>query len=192
MKMKAQNGFTLIEISVVVAIMGVLAVFLAPRFMGQTDRSKAMNMMKLADSARSALEQYHTFCGTPQGVAGNTLPASGKTIEDAIFGGDTNIDPQFLSPTNTCVDRSGVKPMTDLAKKTGTGYASENNPVTLTDVTGGYTGAVFTSVPDTLLKELLATQTDAATLNSAGDSTGNRIRYSAPASSKYTVTILAK
>jgi prepilin-type N-terminal cleavage/methylation domain-containing protein len=187
-----QKGFTLIEAAIVVAILGVITAFIAPRFMEQADRPKAMNMMKLADTARSALESYKRYCGTPKEIAGNTLPANGKSIEDAIFGGDSNIDPQFLSPLSTCADRAGIKPMADLAKKTATGYSSESYPVTLTDVTGGYTGAVFTGVAESLLKELLATQNDADSLNAAGDQTGNRIRYSAPNGKKYTVTVLAK
>lgn len=195
MKLKLKSikakGFTLIEVMVVVAVLGTLVAFLAPSLMGQTDKPKANNMIKVADAARTALTQYNAYCGTPVTVTGNAIILAGKTIEDVIFGGSPNIATAYLSPNNTCVDKSGVRALDRLGKKTATGYSVENYAATFTDITGGYTGTVYQKVPDTILTELLATVVSNPTINPAGDSTGTRIRYSAPTSGLYTVTVLA-
>jgi MSHA pilin protein MshA len=51
---KAARGFTLIELVVVIVILGILAAFAVPRFMGLEAQARAASVNSLAGSLRSA------------------------------------------------------------------------------------------------------------------------------------------
>jgi len=53
-------GFTLIELIVVLAVIGLLLSLAAPRFGAGIDRSKEAVLRQNLKAIRSALEQYHT------------------------------------------------------------------------------------------------------------------------------------
>ena len=61
---KRRNGFTLVELAVVVVIIGVLAAFAVPRFMASVERSKAAEAFNYLATVQSAQERYHARQGT--------------------------------------------------------------------------------------------------------------------------------
>jgi len=67
-----QQGFTLIEIIVVVVIIGILATFVAPKFMGKTDDARVVKAMNDIKALESALDIYkldnYTYPTTDQGL----------------------------------------------------------------------------------------------------------------------------
>ena len=67
-----QQGFTLIEIIVVVVIIGILATFVAPKFMGKTDTARITKAKSDILSLESALDLYkldnYTYPTTDQGL----------------------------------------------------------------------------------------------------------------------------
>ena len=67
-----QQGFTLIEIIVVVVIIGILATFVAPKFMGKTDTARITKAKSDILSLESALDLYKldnfTYPTTDQGL----------------------------------------------------------------------------------------------------------------------------
>lgn len=67
-----QQGFTLIEIIVVVVIIGILATFVAPKFMGKTDTARITKAKSDILSLESALDVYKldnfTYPTTDQGL----------------------------------------------------------------------------------------------------------------------------
>jgi len=76
-----QQGFTLIEIIVVVVIIGILATFVAPKFLGKTDDARIVKAKSDINSIESALDIYkldnYTYPTTDQGLdALVTLPSS--------------------------------------------------------------------------------------------------------------------
>lgn len=67
-----QQGFTLIEIIVVVVIIGILATFVAPKFLGRTDDARITKAKNDIVALESALELYkldnYTYPTTDQGL----------------------------------------------------------------------------------------------------------------------------
>ena len=61
---RARQGFSLIELSVVVVIIGVLAAFGVPRLLQSVEQSKASESFKYLASVRVAQERYQAAQGT--------------------------------------------------------------------------------------------------------------------------------
>ena len=72
---KAQQGFTLIELMIVVAIIGILAAVALPAYQDYTIRAQASEGLSLAEAAKTAISE--TFSNT--GVAPATRVAAGLT-----------------------------------------------------------------------------------------------------------------
>src|SRR5688572_7863999 len=53
-----QEGFTLIELMVVIVIIGILVAIALPNFIGATDRAKLANVKSNAHTAQTILESY--------------------------------------------------------------------------------------------------------------------------------------
>ena len=80
-KKQSQQGFTLIEIIVVVVIIGILATLIAPKFLGRTDDARITKAKNDIKALESALELYkldnYTYPTTDQGLeALVTLPTA--------------------------------------------------------------------------------------------------------------------
>ncbi|MGH8416693.1 MAG: pilin [Pseudomonas sp.] len=74
--MNSQKGFTLIELMIVVAIVGILAAVALPAYQDYTIRAQATELMALTDGAKVAVTEYYQTNGK--------LPA---TADDAGYGG---------------------------------------------------------------------------------------------------------
>lgn len=57
-KCKMRNGFTLVEILVVIGIIGLLAVFLVPNLLGARDKAKEAAVKGVMHSVQLAIEAY--------------------------------------------------------------------------------------------------------------------------------------
>jgi type IV pilus assembly protein PilA len=103
-----QKGFTLIELMIVVAIIGILAAIAIPAYQDYTIRAQVTEGLNLADATKVAVADYYTQNGTfpaaglitaaPAGL-GFTAPATGKysTVDilangviQATYGGQVN------------------------------------------------------------------------------------------------------
>lgn len=63
MKRSIQKGFTLIELMIVVAIIGILAAVALPAYQDYTKRSHVSEGMSLASGAKSAMTEYYASQG---------------------------------------------------------------------------------------------------------------------------------
>ncbi|MES2414310.1 MAG: pilin [Pseudomonadota bacterium] len=73
MKRSIQKGFTLIELMIVVAIIGILAAVALPAYQDYTTRAKVSELVLAASSARTALSEAVTTGGVFPATASVTL-----------------------------------------------------------------------------------------------------------------------
>lgn len=64
MKKQLQQGFTLIELMIVVAIIGILAAIAIPAYQDYTIRAQVSEGLSLADGAKTAVSEYYTNRGS--------------------------------------------------------------------------------------------------------------------------------
>ena len=108
MKKSSQRGFTLIELVVVIVILGILAAFALPRFMGLENQARKASVNALEGSIRSSAALAHSLWLANGGV-GNQVTIEGvnyamafgyptrATIDDMLQPGtvQTNVPGRF-------------------------------------------------------------------------------------------------
>ena len=76
--MKRQNGFTLIELVVVIVILGILAVTAAPKFLNLQDDARASSLQGL----KGAIDGAAGITYGKAAIKGIESEASGKSVDD--------------------------------------------------------------------------------------------------------------
>jgi type IV pilus assembly protein PilA len=77
-EMKKQQGFTLIELMIVVAIIGILAAIAIPAYQDYTIRAQVSEGLNLAAGAKAAItEYYQNYGGFPADNTAAGISASG-------------------------------------------------------------------------------------------------------------------
>lgn len=86
-----QKGFTLIELMIVVAIIGILAAVAIPAYGDYTARAQAAEAFTLLDGLKTPLTELYTSSGLfaldTAGVSGVTGITSGKYVKSIVTGG---------------------------------------------------------------------------------------------------------
>ena len=89
--MKKQSGFTLIELMIVVAIIGILAAIAIPAYQDYTKRSHVSEGLNLAGAAKSALAEYYASNGVwPNNNASAGLAPAGSITGNAVVSVNVN------------------------------------------------------------------------------------------------------
>lgn len=95
MKAQAQKGFTLIELMIVVAIIGILAAIALPAYQDYTKRSHVSEGLSLAGGAKASVTEFYS--------SNNRMPASNTSAGLA-----TNTDIKGNAVTSVTVGTGGV------------------------------------------------------------------------------------
>lgn len=89
--MKTKKGFTLIELMIVVAIIGILAAIAIPKFADLIRKSKEGSTKGSMGALRSALTIYY---GEQEGIYPDPIPTTDANQATAVFG---NVNGPFLT-----------------------------------------------------------------------------------------------
>lgn len=187
-KQKVQAGFTIIELMIVVAIIGILIVIFAPKLFGSKEASTAMMLDSSSTSIAGNISMMATACGTTTAVGSSTIPASGKTMADVVFGGANYVS----ASSQACYNQAHVIAMSKVAQPDGAGgWQIKGYNVTLT---GGGTntlgiGTVISNVPDEIVLMLAQKYSPQLTALAASDTTSTNVQYGASNNGVRTVTI---
>lgn len=117
--MNAQKGFTLIELMIVIAIIGILAAIAIPAYTDYTVRARVTEAMTTASSMKATVSENIMNAG------GTAIPATGNCAGIPTFSATDNV------ATAACTDTTGVILVTTTAK-------AKSVPLSLTPTyTGG-------------------------------------------------------
>jgi len=117
MKQSVQKGFTLIELMIVVAIIGILAALAIPAYTDYTIKSRVGEGASLSGAFRTALDVYWSENGTLAGNAGAVTMTELGLIDDS--GNDLIPKGEYVSTIILNVD-TPLAPYLEIEFKTST------------------------------------------------------------------------
>jgi len=105
--MRSNKGFTLIELMIVVAIIGILAAIAIPAYQEYIARSQASEAMQLLGGAKAPMAEWYGNAGRwptePASVMGNR---AGKYVQDIYYSSGSPTTPTIDDLSITAVYRT--------------------------------------------------------------------------------------
>lgn len=130
---RAQRGFTLLELIIVVAVIGILATIAMPRLLGTPDRAKEAVLKTNLRTFRSAIDQHYADKGR--------YPATLEALVESGYLREVPVDPMTKSAETWVLvyeEEGGEEPLEGEEGESGPG---------IVDVRSGAPGAARDGTP---------------------------------------------
>ncbi|MEJ6534066.1 type II secretion system protein [Pseudoalteromonas lipolytica] len=192
-----QSGFSLLELIVVLAVLGILASIVLPSAFSGTSKASALLKMRTADTLKTCILNVHANLGWGSNVLSNPNYNSGNDGLDMCVGGDVAIVAAQQSNFNR-IDISGLSDMVQITTAPTNGskgvYKVGSSVMSLSSSQpSGELSVEYTLTPDAEVCDLLAKfegSTSTCDLSTA-DTTGV-IQHTASSGGVSTLTIIRK
>jgi prepilin-type N-terminal cleavage/methylation domain-containing protein len=184
-----QKGFTLLELMVVIAILGVLAAAAAPSFIGYMESAEAGAAYSGINNNDDEIKQLATLHRFNNCASGTTFTNANNNFIDVIYNGSAMVitaqQAAYNSKPHTNITKSFDQITAAVAGTSAGVYQIEGMVLSILTCTAGENGYRLAGMQTSVLQALLEAEypTESAAFASATPVTTGQIRYSAVDSS---------
>jgi len=109
MQRSMQKGFTLIELMIVVAIIGILAAVALPAYQDYTKRAKVSEVMLAASSAKNTIAEYANTQNALPGANSADIQSQASTYVSGVTWDGTKVVAEARGFNDTTIDTETIE-----------------------------------------------------------------------------------